>query len=136
MSRILACTLGQIPAPELGPKNIPKSRSGKFGKAIVGAELLEALSVFDVRQWSGPVPAMTPYPKQFRRSPPRYRLEIGQANAVWQWYNCAAASLPEGRAPLRINLDETSVSLFQGATKGAVFFRKRKDPPHADWGEL
>ena len=55
--------------------------------------------------------------------------KYGEAEAVWQWYNCAVASLPDGYSPLRINLDETFVSLYQGAAKGAVFFRKRKDLP-------
>lgn len=34
--------------------------------------------------------------------------------------------------PLRINVDETSVCLFQGGCKGTVMFRKRKDPPASE----
>ena len=55
-----------------------------------------------------------------------------QAHAVWQWYNCCAAKVPAGKAPLRINMDETSVALFQGGGKGTIMFRKRKDPPSAE----
>ena len=55
-----------------------------------------------------------------------------QAHAVWQWYNCCAARVPAGRAPLRINLDETSVALFQGGSKGTIMYNKRKDPPAAE----
>ena len=51
---------------------------------------------------------------------------------MWQWWNCAAASMPAGRAPLRINLDETSIALFQGHSKGNVFFRKRKRAPDTE----
>ena len=49
-----------------------------------------------------------------------------QACAVWQWYNYAASRVPAGKEPLRINLDETSVCLFQGDAKGTVFFRKKR----------
>ena len=55
-----------------------------------------------------------------------------QAHAVWQWYNCCAARVPAGRAPLRVNLDETSVALFQGGGKGTIMCRKRKNPPAAE----
>ena len=51
---------------------------------------------------------------------------------MWQWWNCAAASMPAGRAPLRINLDETSIALFQGHSKGVAFFRKRKHAPDTE----
>jgi hypothetical protein len=51
-----------------------------------------------------------------------------QAQAVWQWYNCCAARVPAGKAPLRINMDETSVCLFQGGGKGTVVFKRRRDP--------
>ena len=49
-----------------------------------------------------------------------------QAFAVWQWYNYAASRVPAGKEPLRINLDETSLCLFQGDAKGTVLFRKKK----------
>ena len=45
---------------------------------------------------------------------------------MWQWRNFALAQAPPGHQVLRINLDETSVKLFQGDTKGTVFFTKRK----------
>ena len=31
-----------------------------------------------------------------------------------------------GKAPLRVNVDETSVSLFQGQGKGTIVFNKRE----------
>jgi len=36
--------------------------------------------------------------------------------------------VPEGKAPLRINMDETSLCLFQGGGKGNVITRKRRAP--------
>jgi hypothetical protein len=47
---------------------------------------------------------------------------------VWQWYNCCSARAPAGKSLLRINLDETSVCLFQGGGRGTVLFNKRKQP--------
>ena len=57
------------------------------------------------------------------------RVNKIQAHAVWQWYNFCAARVPSGKAPLRINVDETPVCLFQGGGKGTIVFNKRKDPP-------
>ena len=57
------------------------------------------------------------------------RVNKIQAHAVWQWYNFCVARVPSGKAPLRINVDETSVCLFQGGGKGTIVFNKRKDPP-------
>ena len=54
---------------------------------------------------------------------------FGQAAAAWQWFNYAAAQAPTGSTILRINLDETSVKLFQGDGKGAVFFKKKRGRP-------
>lgn len=48
---------------------------------------------------------------------------------MWQWYNCCAARVPHGKLPLRINVDETSICLFQGQQKGTIVFKKRKGPP-------
>ena len=48
-----------------------------------------------------------------------------QASAVRQWWNCAADRASPGEL-LRINLDETSVCLFQGGGKGTVICRKRR----------
>ena len=56
----------------------------------------------------------------------RPRGQIGQALAVWQWRNYAVSEVPPGHQVLRINLDETSVKLFQGDAKGTVLFRKRR----------
>ena len=52
---------------------------------------------------------------------------------MWQWRNYAVSHVPPGHQLLRINLDETSVKLFQGDAKGTVFFKKRKR--HADEDE-
>ena len=53
---------------------------------------------------------------------------------MWQWWNCAADHLPPGFLWLRLNLDETSVCLFQGGGKGTVCFRKRplQDPSEGE----
>ena len=51
---------------------------------------------------------------------------------MYQWYNCCAARVPPGKTPLRINVDETSVCLFQGQGKGTVVFNKRKNGSMAD----
>ena len=44
-----------------------------------------------------------------------------QAFAAWQWWQYCCGELPAGKAPLRINLDETPVRLFQGGGKGWIF---------------
>lgn len=44
-----------------------------------------------------------------------------KALASWQWYNYMAAQIPAGRTPLRINLDETAICLYQGARMGNIF---------------
>ena len=46
---------------------------------------------------------------------------ILKAIAAFQWYNFLAASVPVGRTILRINLDETSICLYQGAPFGNNF---------------
>ena len=53
---------------------------------------------------------------------------------MWQWWNFVAARAPAGHSLLRLNLDETSVKLFQGDGKGAVFFSKKR-PRHAGGGD-
>ena len=45
---------------------------------------------------------------------------------MWQWYNFLARQTPTGCRLLRVNLDETSVKLFQGDQKGTVFFKKKR----------
>jgi len=46
---------------------------------------------------------------------------------VWQWFNYAEALAAErGRSILRVNLDETSVCLFPGRSKGAVFVSPKR----------
>ena len=50
---------------------------------------------------------------------------FGQAAAARQWLNYAAAQAPIGSTILRLNLDKTSVKLFQGGGKGPIFSRRR-----------
>ena len=59
-------------------------------------------------------------------------FSCAQALAAWQWFNCMSNKLPAGKTVLRINMDETSVCLWQGQGKGTVLFRKRRDPPGAE----
>ena len=47
-----------------------------------------------------------------------------QATVAWKWYNYFEAQLPADRAILKINLDETSVCLFQGGAKGNLLLSK------------
>ena len=51
--------------------------------------------------------------------------------AAWQWWNYVCGQIPSGKAALRINIDETSVCLFQGDRKGTVFVdkKRRRDEP-------
>lgn len=55
-----------------------------------------------------------------------------QAFAAWRWWNHAESRVPAGKTPLRINLDETSVALFQGGSRGTIFFRKKKQRPEEE----
>ena len=53
-------------------------------------------------------------------------MEFPEASAVWQWWNYAASRVPQGKEVLRINMDETSVCLFQSSAKGNVFCTKKR----------
>ena len=44
-----------------------------------------------------------------------------QAFAAWRWWNFYESRAPEGKTLLRLNLDETSLCVYQGDVKGAVF---------------
>ena len=51
---------------------------------------------------------------------------------MWQWWNFCTASIPHGKRLLKINVDETSICLFQGNVKGNVLVskkRRREDGP-------
>ena len=52
-----------------------------------------------------------------------------QAMAMWQWHNYLESRAAAGKRVLRINLDETSVCLFQGDAKGTVFFTRKRQRP-------
>jgi hypothetical protein len=55
-----------------------------------------------------------------------------QAWAAWQWWNYLCSEVSGDRVPLRINMDETSICLYQGSGKGAVFTsRKRPRREHS-----
>ena len=49
-----------------------------------------------------------------------------QANAVWRWYNYVESKVDEAKQILRLNMDETSISLFQGGGTGNVFMPSYK----------
>lgn len=49
-----------------------------------------------------------------------------QAKAVWQWWNFYETHNVDGQPILRINLDETSVCVFQGGARGTVFVSKKR----------
>ena len=52
-----------------------------------------------------------------------------EAMATWQWWNYLCSRVPANREPLCVNMDETSICLFQGGGKGTVFkFKKRGRP--------
>ena len=51
-----------------------------------------------------------------------------QARASWRWYNYVNAQVPSTKVALRLNLDETSVCLYQGNAKGNVFVRCGRRP--------
>ncbi len=46
--------------------------------------------------------------------------------AVWKWYNWVAASCPQDRKVLRVNLDESSICLHQGMGRGNVVTSHRE----------
>ena len=48
-----------------------------------------------------------------------------EAFAVWNWYNYVVSQRPPTKELLRINIDETSVCLWQGSGKGTIAFRRR-----------
>ena len=50
---------------------------------------------------------------------------MSKAYSVWQWFNYYSKGVPDGRRLLRLNMDETSVCLFQGEGKGDVFLAKQ-----------
>ena len=47
-----------------------------------------------------------------------------QAFASWRWYNYTSSQAASDKQLLRLNIDETSVSLYQGGKKGNVFISK------------
>ena len=52
-----------------------------------------------------------------------------QAFAAWQWWNFYNAQVAAGKQLLKINLDETSLRLFQGDGRGIIFASKNCPAP-------
>jgi hypothetical protein len=48
-----------------------------------------------------------------------------EATSVWKWWNyCSAEASKSGNRVLTVNMDETALCLFQGASAGNLFIRK------------
>ena len=45
---------------------------------------------------------------------------------MWKWFNYVCSCVPPGQRVLRLNLDETSICLFQGGGRGNVFVSKKR----------
>ena len=54
---------------------------------------------------------------------------FGKCVAAWQWHNYLCSQVPSDKRVLRLNLDETSVCLFQGSRFGNLFTNKATQPP-------
>ena len=52
-----------------------------------------------------------------------------KACAVWQWWNYLRSEVPPEKTPLRVNIDETVLCLFQGGSKGNLFLAKAPREP-------
>jgi hypothetical protein len=48
---------------------------------------------------------------------------------VWRWWQACRSKVPDSKVLLRMNMDETSVCLYQGEGKGTVFASKGRKPP-------
>jgi hypothetical protein len=51
-----------------------------------------------------------------------------QARASWRWYNYVSGQVPSTKAVLRLNLDETSICLYQGNVRGNIFVSRGRRP--------
>lgn len=58
--------------------------------------------------------------------PPRAAYCMFQVEALWKWVNMLHEVVPKGKQILRMNLDETSIKLFQDTGKGFVTASIRK----------
>ncbi len=52
-----------------------------------------------------------------------------QASASWQLWNYCITQIPAEKKALRINMDETSICLFQGGARGNAFLSKDEPRP-------
>lgn len=48
---------------------------------------------------------------------------------MWQWWNHLQSEVPPEETPLRVNIDETALCLFQGGSKGNLFIAKAPHEP-------
>ena len=55
---------------------------------------------------------------------------LAEAFSSWNWYNYLASKAPPAKRLLRVNIDETSVSWWQGSGKGTIAFARRGDAEH------
>ena len=62
--------------------------------------------------------------------------KFGQALAFFKWVNHAVSQAPDGRRPLLINMDETSLAYHIGGLRGAVVQGLPKPAAHASLSEL
>ena len=49
-----------------------------------------------------------------------------KAKAVWQWWNYLSALAPTGKTVLRLNLDETSIGVYQKNPRGIVCVARKR----------
>ena len=45
---------------------------------------------------------------------------------AWQWWNYYRSIIPSPKLPLRLNLDETSVCMYQGDVEGNIMVSKKR----------
>ena len=48
--------------------------------------------------------------------------------AIWRWYNYVCSQVPRSKTILRLNLDETSICLYQGDVRGKMFVISKQRP--------
>jgi hypothetical protein len=54
---------------------------------------------------------------------------LAKVRTAWQWFNYLSTRASVGKEILRINLDETSIQLFQGGVAGNIFTSKKRHSP-------
>ena len=82
-------------------------------------------SIWDRLACSSGVRVLTKYRGRHARRSQLGHVSV-KAEASWRWYNYVESQVPPGKEVLRLNLDETSVCLFQGSGRGNVFVSKKR----------